>query len=114
MEEEIIKKIEKIEKLLASIKKDLKKIDTESNHVEANLSQGLDLETIIKEYDSLYEDYINGNFSSINNFVNKYTKPQLQIIFKRKHIPIEVTTTSKKEIIKKITQLMNERKLITK
>lgn len=115
MTDNIISKIEKIEKLLISIKKDLSDLVHQTDNPKpTQIDDKTAIDAAIKEYDGLYEEFIKGNLDAVKSFVNRYTKPQLVKVFKSKRVPIDVTKTSKTIIAKSLTQLMNQRMIITK
>lgn len=112
---EINKKLQNIERLLEEIKNDLKILEKKTEKKEPKIEKLYEKEEELKiECNKLYEKFKNGNTKIIEEFVNSKNKDYLKIFCKVNNFPIDVTKTSKKEIVNQIVNLFNQRRVLTK
>jgi L-arabinose isomerase len=115
--ERITKNLAKIEELLASIHKDIQDLGVEDLVTETakgpkKLSDK-EIEALKEEYQRLYDAYLVGNITSVEEFVNKNTKDYLMAFLAVNNLMLSKGNT-KKEILNDILKWMSQIKAINR
>jgi len=115
--ERITKNLAKIEELLASIHKDIQDLGVEDLVTETakgpkKLSDK-EIEALKEEYQRLYDAYLVGNITSVEEFVNKNTKDYLMAFLAVNNLMLSRGNT-KKEILNDILKWMSQIKAINR
>jgi len=114
----IIRKIEKIEKLLNEVKEEINFITSEQKPVKEKTKKEVrnwDHNSLQSEFDKLYQEYTDKNDSSlINNFVNEKSVIYLKDFCKANNISLDSKNGSKDKISNEILKWFTQRKAISK
>lgn len=114
----IIAKIEKIEKLLCEVKKELNLITSEQNPEKKETKKeerNWNHNSLQSEFDNLYQKYIDKNDSSIiNDFVNEKDVLYLKDFCKANNISLDSKKIAKDKIANEILKWFTQRKAISK
>lgn len=115
--ENIKKKIEQVEQLLAEIKEELEALTREVNFRQTKTQQPEEVlppdEELRLEYDRLYQDFISLNSVAVEEFIKSKSKTYLKAFCKANNLPVDTTKASKAKIVDVVLQWMAQRKAIT-
>lgn len=115
----ILAKIDKIEKLLKALRKDLEQFNNENEVLLSGIKQKPESKltnnpNYVEDFNGLYSEYHLGNVKKVEEYVNMHNKKELTNFCKINNLPIEVSKTSKTNILKAIYQWMKQSEIITK
>ena len=118
--DKIITKIEKVEKLLSEIKKEVEEYDLNEKNISKSKGRTAKSETIhsseelIKEYNNLYEAFLSGDSRKVSTFVKSKTIKYLKEFCKANNISIVSGRQSKQKISDELIRWFQQRKAISK
>jgi|GEM_PF-1750545 actin-related protein len=115
--ENIKKKIEHIEELLAEIKREVEAITKESKSRHTKTAESGKAvpsdEELRSEYDRLYQDFISSNSGVVEDFIKSKSKSYLKAFCRANNLPVDIKKVSKAGIVDVVFQWMAQRKAIT-
>jgi hypothetical protein len=113
----IKKKIQHIENLLAEIKNELEILikEKETQPKKASKKESLPSnEELRVEYERLYEKFRTKNTKAIDEFIKEKSKNYLNAFCKANNLPVDTTKVSKDGIAREVMQWFAQRQAITK
>lgn len=116
--ENIKKKIEQVEKLLAEIKGEVEALSKENESRQTKTRQPEEVlpsdEELCREYDRLYQAFISLNSeAAVEEFIKSKSKTYLKSFCRANNLPVDITKVSKAGIVNVVLQWMAQRKAIT-
>jgi len=113
----IKQKVERIEGLLAEIKKELEILSKEEQTKQRRQRRTEETlpsdEELRSEHDRLYQEFIATNSKAIKEFIKGKSKDYLRAFCKANNLPVDTTKASKDRIVDIVMQWMAQRKVIT-
>ena len=109
-------RIEKIEKLLAEIKKEVDNLDTSpkaTNKSRKREKPKFEREKLISDYKELYGKYLKSGPKIVKEFINSNKKVYIEMLCKANNLPIDAHNLSKDNIAKEIIGWMNQARVIS-
>ncbi len=114
---DIVKKIERIESLLAEIKGELEALSKEDESKPRKQRQAKETipsdEEMRFEYNRLYQEFITSNSGVVTEFIKGKNKTYLKAFCRANNLPIDTTKAPKDRIADVVMQWMAQRKAIT-
>ena len=113
----ILLKIEKIEKLLIEIKEEINLLDTENASIKEVVSKTKIFwtpESLRKDFEDLYNKFIDGNSEVVDVFFENKDLKYLQEFCKANNVPLDSKKKSKDKMALEIIQWFVQRKAISK
>jgi DNA mismatch repair protein MutH len=111
---QIVKLIAQIEKLVARANKELNALKKQSNKASQTSENTYSEEQLKKEYEELYNSFINGGIENITEFVKAKKKEYLKAFCKANDLPLNVKKASKEMVKKEIINWFMQRRAIRK
>ena len=114
---EILKKIEQIERLFEEIKSELS--DREEEKIPNKKIKTLDKDLfndddLINDYENLYKEFLTKGYEGIENFISEKNKNYLKAFSRVNNLSIDISKISKKKLTEEIVAWMRQRKEISK
>jgi len=110
-------KVERIENLLAEIKRELETLSKEEDIKRVKQRRTKETlpsdEELRSEYDRLYQEFIASNSKAVEEFIKGKSKAYLKAFCKANNLPVDTTKVSKDGIVDIVLQWMAQRKAIT-
>lgn len=113
----IKRKVKQIERLLLEVKIELEKLDKEkpSKPKKSVEEEKLpSVEELKHEYEKLYDAISRDNISVMEEFIESKGKKYLKVFCEANNLPINISSVSKKGIVKEVSQSLLQRRAITK